>query len=459
MTRGRRSTRSARAGARRRLGVHLKVDTGMHRVGAAPADVAGARRAHRRRAPRLRLAGVFTHLAVADEPDDPYTAGQLDRFDDVLAALPAGRARRRRRARRQLGRRARPSGAPGARSCAPGIAHVRHLARRRRRRPRRRPAAGAVAAGRVSFVKRLAAGERLSYGLRHTFAARRQRGHRAARLRRRRARGLSTNGDVLIGGRRRPIVGSGHDGPADGRLRRRRRAARRRGRADRCAGRRAHHGRGVGRPLGTIGYEIVCGIGAACAPSAGRGSPGRPARNIDASCRRRPASRCASSSLDGTHAVAAAIAGLSRSPATSSCWPARWAPARRRSPRASGGPSASPSRSPRRRSRWCTATTPADATLHHADLYRLEQLAEVADLALAELAEYDGIVLVEWGDVVESTFGEHLLVRLDLVDGDLDARDVTITAVGPTWASGGPRRSARRTRRAGADVQLDGAPC
>src|SRR4051794_162925 len=30
-------------------------------------------------------------------------------------------------------------------------------------------------------------------------------------------------------------------------------------------------------------------------------------------------------------------------------------------------------------------------TLHHADLYRLEQLAEVADLALGELAEFDGI--------------------------------------------------------------------
>src|SRR6187455_1406767 len=30
-------------------------------------------------------------------------------------------------------------------------------------------------------------------------------------------------------------------------------------------------------------------------------------------------------------------------------------------------------------------------TLHHADVYRLDQLAEVADLALGELAEFDGI--------------------------------------------------------------------
>ena len=38
-------------------------------------------------------------------------------------------------------------------------------------------------------------------------------------------------------------------------------------------------------------------------------------------------------------------------------------------------------------------------TLHHADLYRLERTGEVADLALTELAEFGGIVLIEWGDV------------------------------------------------------------
>ena len=73
-------------------------------------------------------------------------------------------------------------------------------------------------------------------------------------------------------------------------------------------------------------------------------------------------------------------------------------------------------------------------TLHHADVYRLEHLSEVADLALGELAEFDGIVLVEWGDVVASTFAEHVVVRLDLVDGDLDARRITIAPNGPTWA-------------------------
>src|SRR6187399_386885 len=60
-------------------------------------------------------------------------------------------------------------------------------------------------------------------------------------------------------------------------------------------------------------------------------------------------------------------------------------------------------------------------TLHHADIYRLEQYAEVADLALGELAEFDGIVLIEWGDVVSALLGEHLEVRLVTPDSELSS--------------------------------------
>lgn len=73
-------------------------------------------------------------------------------------------------------------------------------------------------------------------------------------------------------------------------------------------------------------------------------------------------------------------------------------------------------------------------TLHHADLYRLEHTVEVADLALAELAEHDGIVLVEWGDVVAASLGDHLAVRLVHDDADEQARAVTISAQGSRWA-------------------------
>lgn len=51
-------------------------------------------------------------------------------------------------------------------------------------------------------------------------------------------------------------------------------------------------------------------------------------------------------------------------------------------------------------------------TLHHADLYRLDSIGDVDDLALHELAEFDGIVLIEWGDVAAAALGDHLEVRL-----------------------------------------------
>lgn len=62
-------------------------------------------------------------------------------------------------------------------------------------------------------------------------------------------------------------------------------------------------------------------------------------------------------------------------------------------------------------------------TLHHADIYRLERTGDVEELALHELAEFGGIVLIEWGDVAAAGLGDHLEVRLshDDLDADLDA--------------------------------------
>jgi alanine racemase len=73
-------------GARDRLGVHLKVDTGMHRVGCRT-DEATDLAAQVVDRPELKLSGVCTHLAVADEPGNPYTALQLTQFDAVLDSL------------------------------------------------------------------------------------------------------------------------------------------------------------------------------------------------------------------------------------------------------------------------------------------------------------------------------------------------------------------------------------
>ncbi len=77
-------------------------------------------------------------------------------------------------------------------------------------------------------------------------------------------------------------------------------------------------------------------------------------------------------------------------------------------------------------------------TLHHADLYRLDRLAEVADLALDELAERRAVVLVEWGDVAAAMFPDRLEVRLSHVDDDVDARVIRIIAVGRRWSTRWP---------------------
>jgi len=63
-------------------------------------------------------------------------------------------------------------------------------------------------------------------------------------------------------------------------------------------------------------------------------------------------------------------------------------------------------------------------TLHHADIYRLERTGDLQELALHELAEFGGIVLIEWGDVAAAGLGDHLEVRLSQDDlDDLDDLD------------------------------------
>ena len=68
--------------------VHLKVDTGMHRIGVAPSEVVARAKAVLG-APELVLEGVSTHCPVADEPGNPFTDAQADRFDAVLTDLRA----------------------------------------------------------------------------------------------------------------------------------------------------------------------------------------------------------------------------------------------------------------------------------------------------------------------------------------------------------------------------------
>lgn len=70
----------------RPVAVHLKIDTGLRRYGAMPEQVSSMAR-QIRSDPYLRFAGLSTHFASADEPDEAFTEEQLTAFERVVAML------------------------------------------------------------------------------------------------------------------------------------------------------------------------------------------------------------------------------------------------------------------------------------------------------------------------------------------------------------------------------------
>lgn len=78
---------AARA-AGRTIPIHLKVDTGMARLGLEPADLPAFAEIAAR-TPGIRIAGVFSHLASADAVESPPVAAQIGRFADAVGALRA----------------------------------------------------------------------------------------------------------------------------------------------------------------------------------------------------------------------------------------------------------------------------------------------------------------------------------------------------------------------------------
>ena len=68
------------------IGVHVKLDTGMHRVG-LPADDVPHAVAVLRDLPNLTIEGVWSHLAVADLVDHPFTRKQMDLFMELVSTI------------------------------------------------------------------------------------------------------------------------------------------------------------------------------------------------------------------------------------------------------------------------------------------------------------------------------------------------------------------------------------
>lgn len=78
-------------------------------------------------------------------------------------------------------------------------------------------------------------------------------------------------------------------------------------------------------------------------------------------------------------------------------------------------------------------TAPGRPSLLHVDVYRLDQLAEVLDLGLAELVEDDAVALVEWGLDAAPAFGpDHLEIEITLGRTD-DDRVLRFEPVGRRW--------------------------
>jgi alanine racemase len=198
----------AAAGAARGVpvGIHLKADTGMGRVGVPEdgwADVVGRAAA----SPHLDVQGLMTHLAVADEPGNPATDRQLDGFDRFIALAEEHGVRARwihaansagtllhPRSRRTL---VRPG--IGVYGLSPDLAvdALDHGLV---------PASSLVSE--VSYAKYVARGTAVSYGLRWSapadgWVATVPVGYADGVPRR-----LTGRGEVLVGGRRRPIAGT-----------------------------------------------------------------------------------------------------------------------------------------------------------------------------------------------------------------------------------------------------------
>ena len=186
------------------LHCHLKIDTGMNRLGfrhdnleASIPEVASSS--------HLAIDAVYTHFATADDPEHPLFAEQRERFESALRAPARTRRHRLGPPRRELGgaasRRARLVRLRPSR--APAVRHRSAAACRHDCAP-----ACALAHSRIVAVKGLRPGEGTGYGMktlvdRPTTVAVVPAGYADGLDLR-----LAGRGHMLVRGRRAPIVGS-----------------------------------------------------------------------------------------------------------------------------------------------------------------------------------------------------------------------------------------------------------
>ncbi len=240
------------------LEVHLKLDTGMRRVGVPDGEWDTALRRVRDDS-WVRMTGLWSHFALADEPDHPFVAEQHDRFAQALelarslgVAPPQvhlANSAATLRAPETHYDLVRPGLAVYGLEPAPGMAGDVPL----------RPALRWCS--RAALVKRLAAGEAVSYGLRWTAPRDTTVVTVPAGYADGVTRALTNTGEVVCRGRRAPMVGTvcmdqfmvdlgDEDAVAGDEVV----LIGRQGQAEVTADDWAEW-------LGTINYEVVCGVG------------------------------------------------------------------------------------------------------------------------------------------------------------------------------------------------------
>lgn len=70
--------------------------------------------------------------------------------------------------------------------------------------------------------------------------------------------------------------------------------------------------------------------------------------------------------------------------------------------------------------------------LYHLDVYRLGRIQDVIDLGFEEMADGDGVTLIEWGDAIEVMLREEFL-QVDLTVPHDTERRVRLVPTGPSW--------------------------
>jgi alanine racemase len=188
----------------RRLGVHLKIDTGMSRLGLRPERLPAFLTALKREE-RVELTGLCTHLADADGPEAQPTIDQLEAFERARAQVDAAGLRP------TLVHAANSAGAArfiGTRFdlVRPGLALYGYAPAQSESLLGLRPVL--TLKSRIVSLREVPAGTGVSYG--HAFVTQRPSlvatvpiGYADGYTRR-----LSERAEVLVGGRRAPVIGN-----------------------------------------------------------------------------------------------------------------------------------------------------------------------------------------------------------------------------------------------------------